>query len=79
MVFGFKKEIQIDGKKYTVKKRKMTPDEILALTGKTFKEWSLNVKRNGGRRDKLDDWPIFDFKKEQYDRFETVSLQAQQG
>ena len=79
MVFGFKKEIQIDGKKYTVKKRKMTPDEILALTGKTFKEWSLNVKKNGGRRYKLDDWPIFDLKKEQYDRFETVRLQAQQG
>ena len=65
-MFAFKKEIQVDGTKYTVTKRKMNPLEILQLAypeAKDFTERSLNVKRPDGERYKLDEFRFLTLKR----------------
>ena len=74
-----KYRIKIDGQKYDVGKQYMNGQEILALIGKTYAEWSLNWKFLGGRRKPVEANETVDFANPGIERFETIRMQAQQG
>ena len=72
-------KIKIDGNKYTVAKQIVTGEEILALAGKGYGEWTLNQKLRGGRRKAIEKEEPVDLTQPRVERFETVPWQAQQG
>ena len=74
---GYK--IKIDGKKHRVETAMLTGAAILALVGKTYAEWSLNWKADGGRRKAIEKDEEIDISEPGIERFETALLQAQQG
>ena len=71
--------IKIDGTKIKVSKQKITGKEILDLVGKQPSDWSLNQKRDSGRRITVETDQSVDLCEPGIERFETVRRQAQQG
>ena len=71
--------IRIDRDKHIVESETLTGREILALADKRSVEWSLNEKRNGGRRVRVEPDDVVDLRERGIERFETVRKQAQQG
>ena len=76
---GRKYRIRIDRDKHIVDSATITGAAILGLVGKSFDEWSLNQKRHGGKREKIDAEAQVDLTCPGVERFETVRRQAQQG
>ena len=76
---GGKYRIRIDSQKYIVDSAEITGADILASAGKSFGEWSLNQKLNGGKRERIDADSKVDLALPGIERFETVRRQAQQG
>ncbi len=71
--------LKIDGERFTVDKSELSGQEILALAGKDYAEWSLNQKFCGGRRKPVEKDQVVDLAKLGVERFETAKKQAQQG
>ena len=72
-------KIKIDKEPHKVKTQKIEGNEILALVGKSYREWLLNQKLRGGRRKAIEADEIVDLAQEGIERFETVMKQATQG
>ena len=71
--------VKIDGDEYAISDETLTGEQILALAGKNYNEWSLNKKLKSGRRVKVEKEAMVDLTDSELDRFETAPLQAQQG
>ena len=76
---GQRYRIRIDREKYQVEGEKITGAAILALVDKNPKEWALNQKLKGGKRERIKAEDTVNIAEPGVERFETVRRQAQQG
>ncbi|MGI9250408.1 MAG: multiubiquitin domain-containing protein [Pseudohongiellaceae bacterium] len=71
--------IKIDGAEYQVSVATLTGEQIMALAGKNYNEYSLNQKLQSGRRIPIEKETEVNLTNQELDRFETAPLQATQG
>lgn len=71
--------IRIDRTKYTVDVHEMAGTQILALAGKTPKEYQLSQKFRGGRVEVIAPTQTVEFYKHQVERFQTLALDPTEG